>query len=147
MKTAISLDFEKHKTFTIIVTAWDNGVPKQSSNVTLYITISDVDDNPPVFTQKSWSARVNENAERGKIIIQVNATDVDFETAHKKIYYVITGGNDDGVFGVGYENGTVYAANTTNLDREAKNKYELTIEAQTLNKFKNDTIQRTATEV
>ncbi|XP_028404999.1 cadherin-23-like isoform X3 [Dendronephthya gigantea] len=147
VKTAISLDFEKHHTFTITVTAWDNGFPKQSSNVTLYITISDTDDNPPVFTQKSWSARVNENAVPNDTIIQVNATDIDFETAHRKIYYVITSGNDDGVFGIGYESGIVNVANTTNLDRETKDEYELTIEARTLNKFKNDTVQRTATEL
>ena len=147
MKTAIVLDFERHHTFTITVTARDNGVPKQSSNATLYVTISDADDNPPTFTQDSWSATVKENAIRGEAITQVNATDIDFETAHRKIYYVISGGNEDGVFGIGYENGSVYVADTANLDRETSDKYELTIEARTLNEFMNVTVQQSTTKV
>ena len=147
MKTAILLDFEKHHTFTITVTAQDNGAPQQSSNVTLYVTISDTDDNPPTFTKDSWSATVNENAVRGEVITQVNATDIDFETAHRKIYYVISGGNEDGVFGIGYENGTVYVADAERLDRETNNKYLLAIEARTLNEFMNVTVQQSTTTV
>ena len=141
------LDFEKHRTFTLTVTAQDNGVPKQSSNVTVYVTISDTDDNAPKFTQNTWTATVRENAVRGEVVTQVNATDNDFETLHRTIYYVITGGNDDGVFGIGYENGSVYVADTGRLDRETNDKYELTIEARTLNEFMNDTVQETTTKV
>ena len=147
VKTDIVLDFESHRMFTVTVTAFDSGVPKQSSNVTLYITILDMDDNAPEFTKPSWSAVVNENAVRGSVVTQVNATDIDFETTHRKIYYVISGGNDDGVFGIGYENGTVYVANTGKLDRETTNEYELTIEARTLNEFMNETVQHTSTKV
>ena len=141
------LDFEKHRTFTLTVTAQDNGVPKQSSNVTVYVTISDTDDNAPTFTQNTWTATVRENAVRGEVVTQVNATDMDFETLHRTIYYVITGGNEDGVFGIGYKNGSVYVADTESLDRETNDEYELTIEARTLNEFMNDTVQETTTKV
>ena len=147
MKTAISLDFEKHHTFTITVTASDNGVPQKRSNLTLYVTITDTDDNPPVFTKNTWSAAVNENAKLGEVITRVNATDIDFETAHKTIYYHIVAGNVDNVFGIERENGTVFVANSTLLDRETNEKYELTIEARTLNEFMNDTVQTATTKV
>ena len=147
VKTEILLDFEKHHTFTVTVTAQDNGVPRQSSNVTLYVTVLDKDDNAPTFTKNTWSATVRENAVRGEIVTQVNATDIDFETLHRTIYYVISGGNDDGVFGIGYENGTVYVADPKSLDRETTDEYELTIEARTLNEFKNVTVQHTTTKV
>lgn len=147
VKIETSPDFETHRTFTITVTASDNGVPKQSNNVTLHVTISDIDDNPPVFTQSSWSATVKENAVRGVFVIQVNATDDDFEMLHKTLYYDISGGNEDGVFGIGYENGSVFVANTMNLDRETVSKYELTIEAKTLNDFLNGTAQMSTAKV
>lgn len=122
-------------------------MPRQNSNVTLYVTITDTDDNAPTFTQKSWSATVKENAARGAVVTQVNATDVDFEAAHRTIYYVIEGGNDNGVFGIGYENGSVYVADTRNLDREKNDRYELTIEARTLNEFMNATVQKSTAKV
>ena len=147
MKTAILLDFEKHRTFTLTVTAHDNGVPKLSSNVTLYVTVSDTDDNAPTFTQDTWTATVRENAVRGEVVTQVNATDIDFETLHRTIYYFISGGNEDDVFGIGHENGSVYVKNTESLDRETTEKYELTIEARTMNEFMNITVQQTTTEV
>ena len=129
------------------VTAQDNGVPRQSSNVTLYVTVSDKDDNAPTFTKKTWSATVKENAVRGDVITRVNATDIDFETAHRTIYYRISSGDEDGVFGIGSENGTVYVANPASLDRETTEEYELTIEAHTLDEFMNVTVQRTTTKV
>ena len=90
---------------------------------------------------------MNENAPKGTVVTQVNATDVDFEAAHKTVYYVIVDGNADGVFGIGRENGTVYVANTTSIDRETKSSYELEIEARTLNEFMNVTVQQTTTKV
>ena len=129
------------------VTAQDNGVPRQSSNVTLYVTVSDKDDNAPTFTKETWSATVKENAMLGDVITRVNATDIDTVTAHRTIYYKISGGNEDGVFGIGNENGTVYVANPRSLDRETTKEYELTIEARTMNEFMNVTVQRTTTEV
>lgn len=147
VKTAISLDFEEHRNFTLTITASDRGAPSLSSNVTLVVTITDVDDNPPMFIKDTWSARVNENARVGTVITQVNATDDDFEDAHRTIYYVIKSGNGDGVFGIGHDNGTVYVANTTLLDRETNNNYELIVEARTLNEFKNDTVQQKTTKV
>lgn len=90
---------------------------------------------------------MNENVSLGVNITQIIATDDDFELHHRKIYYFITEGNEDEVFGIGYENGSVYVANTKNLDRERKDKYELTAVARTLNKFMNKTVQETSAKV
>ncbi|XP_046839069.1 protocadherin Fat 4-like [Xenia sp. Carnegie-2017] len=147
VKTATSLNFEKRRNFTVTVTACDNGVPRLCSNVSLYVTITDTDDNAPAFAQDTWSATVNENVSLGVNITQIIATDDDFELHHRKIYYFITDGNEDEVFGIGFENGSVYVANTKNLDRERKDKYELTVVARTLNKFMNKTVQETSAKL
>lgn len=141
------MDFEIHQTFTLTVTASDNGAPSNRRNVTLYVTIKDVDDNAPTFAKNTWSAVVNENDPTGTAVTRVYATDVDFEVVHKTVYYAIVGGNDDGVFGIENENGTVYIANTTSIDRETKGSYELEIEARSLNEFRNVTVQQSTTKV
>lgn len=49
--------------FTLTVVASDNGVPSLSSSAVINIDISDVNDNPPLFSQANYS-----------LIIQVRAT-------------------------------------------------------------------------
>lgn len=41
--------------YTLTVVASDNGVPPLSSSATINIDISDVNDNPPLFSQANYS--------------------------------------------------------------------------------------------
>ena len=66
-----------------------------TSQATVYITVTDVNDNQPVFTVPpgGYVANISENAGVGLEVITVMATDNDLGT-HMEITYAI---NDEGV--------------------------------------------------
>ncbi|CAL4160516.1 unnamed protein product, partial [Meganyctiphanes norvegica] len=52
------LDREKINEYNMSVIAYDMGVASRSQTSTLIITVGDVNDNPPVFSQKSYTALI-----------------------------------------------------------------------------------------
>ncbi|XP_042196330.1 neural-cadherin [Callorhinchus milii] len=86
------------------------------------IFISDVNDNKPIFTQKVYKVKVDEDQDLGFPVITVSANDED-EGANAKLRYQITSGNVEGVFHVEPEVGTIFVAQP--LDYERVKKYEL----------------------
>uniref|UniRef100_A0A669E649 Protocadherin 2 alpha a 15 n=1 Tax=Oreochromis niloticus TaxID=8128 RepID=A0A669E649_ORENI len=72
-----SLDRESVKTHVLLLTAFDGGKPPRSGNMTIIVNVSDVNDNPPVFSKEAYSAHLKENSPFGTTVIQVNATDLD----------------------------------------------------------------------
>ncbi len=52
----------------------------------LEITVLDVNDHPPVFSEQHYRAEVSENAEVGAEIITLNATDADQD---KRVFYAL----------------------------------------------------------
>lgn len=96
----------------------------------LLVTVTDVDDNAPVFRQDKYTASLLENATAGSFVSQVNASDMDAAEEHKTIYYRIEGGNVEKQFEIGELNGTVYLNWTgVGLDREKVALYTVTIAA------------------
>ena len=57
------LDRETTDMFTLTVTAQDAGTPSLSVNVTVYINVSDVNDNTPRFSQEHYTVSLVENEE------------------------------------------------------------------------------------
>ena len=57
--------------------ARDSGDPAQTSSVTVYINIQDVNDNTPLFEHGVYEPAVFENVTIGTSVIQVLATDID----------------------------------------------------------------------
>ncbi|KAG9346996.1 hypothetical protein JZ751_005923, partial [Albula glossodonta] len=55
VKVARQLDREKISGYTLTVLASDNGNPPKSSSATINIDVSDVNDNPPVFSRANYS--------------------------------------------------------------------------------------------
>ncbi|XP_059201684.1 protocadherin alpha-7-like [Centropristis striata] len=72
-----SLDRESAKTHVLLLTAVDGGKPPRSGNMTITVDVLDVNDNPPVFTQDSYTVHLKENSPLGTTVIRVNATDLD----------------------------------------------------------------------
>lgn len=77
------LDRELKSSYELQLTASDKGVPQRSGSSLLKISISDSNDNSPVFEQQSYIIQLLENSPIGTLLIDLNATDPD-EGADRK---------------------------------------------------------------
>lgn len=66
------LDYENMHGYYILVKAVDGGTPPLSAEVGVNITITDANDNAPVFPQESYTAVIREDALVGDKIIKVH---------------------------------------------------------------------------
>lgn len=62
-----------------------------------FITVEDVNDNPPTFEQRSYRCALSEDAKRGQFVTMVTATDPD-ASDQSRLVYSLTGGNDQQIF-------------------------------------------------
>ncbi|KAJ4940148.1 hypothetical protein JOQ06_026457, partial [Pogonophryne albipinna] len=75
--TTMPLDREVQSHYLLIVEARDGAVNPRRSRLTLSITVLDVDDNSPVFTQQTYNVSVPENSPKDTVILQLKAIDAD----------------------------------------------------------------------
>ncbi|ELR45491.1 Protocadherin gamma-C3, partial [Bos mutus] len=75
--TAGPLDREAKSSYDIMVTASDAGSPPLSTHRTIFLNISDVNDNPPSFFQRSHEVFVPENNRPGDLLCSLAASDPD----------------------------------------------------------------------
>ncbi|XP_009923550.2 protocadherin alpha-11-like [Haliaeetus albicilla] len=61
LMTKKHLDREKMDSYELKIIATDSGTPSQSASLVLNIAVEDMNDNPPVFPQISYSVTVKEN--------------------------------------------------------------------------------------
>ncbi|XP_031427764.1 protocadherin beta-16-like [Clupea harengus] len=76
--TTAELDRELVGDYNITITATDEGSPQLSSSKTINLSVSDVNDNPPVFEEQSYGAYVSENNKPGSSVCSVTARDPDW---------------------------------------------------------------------
>ena len=76
--TTAELDRELVGDYNITITATDEGSPPLSSSKTIHLSVSDVNDNPPVFEEQSYGAYVTENNKPGSSVCSVTARDPDW---------------------------------------------------------------------
>ncbi|XP_054595055.2 protocadherin alpha-3 [Nothobranchius furzeri] len=123
------LDRESVKTHSLLLTAVDGGKPPRSGNMTIIVNVSDVNDNPPVFSEESYVAHLSENSAVGTTVIQVNATDLD-EGSNGQVVYSF--GNDVDVrahtrFDLNPTTGVIVVAGP--IDYEESSRYEIDVQA------------------
>ncbi|XP_066149601.1 fat-like cadherin-related tumor suppressor homolog isoform X2 [Euwallacea fornicatus] len=121
------LDFERAKDYFLTIQAIDGGTPPLSNVATVNITVTDCNDNAPVFSQVSYSTRIKEDAAINEKIIQIVATDLDSNDNGDITYSIISGDNLK-QFSIDSKSGYVLVA--AQLDRESISKYELEILAK-----------------
>ncbi len=93
------LDRESIANLNVTVKAIAVTRPDLVSFTTLEITVSDVNDNPPQFTNNTYTILVPESTPIGRELLRVSAIDVDItETA--VIYGVENGPNSSGILGL-----------------------------------------------
>nr|XP_003199871.2 protocadherin beta-15-like [Danio rerio] len=71
------LDREKCTHYNITITAVDAGTPPLFSSKTVAITVTDINDNPPIFRHANYTVQFAENQPRGTPVIKIKADDAD----------------------------------------------------------------------
>ncbi|XP_068133835.1 protocadherin gamma-C5-like isoform X18 [Hyperolius riggenbachi] len=90
-----NLDRERISQYIIELTATDLGSPALSSKTTVILSVSDVNDNAPAFTQTTYNAFIKENSDPGTLLCTVSATDAD-EGDNSDLVYSIVESQIDG---------------------------------------------------
>ncbi|XP_058263777.1 protocadherin gamma-A11-like isoform X10 [Hemibagrus wyckioides] len=126
------LDREMFSEYNITITATDEGSPSLSTNKTLRLKISDVNDNPPVFQRHSYTAYVMENNSPGVSIFAVTATDRDSGNNARISYFLdhlsVNGVSASSYFSVNAESGEIVAIRS--FDYEQTKEFNIRVKAQ-----------------
>lgn len=61
--------------YFLIVEAWDGAVDPRRSRLTLSVTVLDVDDNSPIFTQQTYNVSLPENSPKDTVILQLKVNE------------------------------------------------------------------------
>uniref|UniRef100_A0A8C2GGK0 Cadherin EGF LAG seven-pass G-type receptor 1b n=1 Tax=Cyprinus carpio TaxID=7962 RepID=A0A8C2GGK0_CYPCA len=120
------LDRETTEFYNFGVEARDHGVPTMSSSASVSITILDVNDNVPTFTQHLYNLKVNEDAVVGTSVLTVTAVDRD---VNSMVTYQISSGNTRNRFAITSQSGGGLITLALPLDYKQERQYLLTITA------------------
>nr|XP_046262602.1 protocadherin gamma-A12-like isoform X29 [Scatophagus argus] len=85
------LDREVVSDYNITISATDEGSPPLSSSKTVQLSVADINDNPPVFEEQSYSAYASENNKPGSTLCSVSARDPDWRQNGTVIYSLLAG--------------------------------------------------------
>ncbi|XP_061564652.1 protocadherin-15-like [Cololabis saira] len=80
IRTAAPLDREAKGHYFLVVEAADGAVDPRRSRLTLSVTVLDVDDNSPIFSQQIYDVNLPENSPKDTVILQLKATDADLRS-------------------------------------------------------------------
>lgn len=108
------LDHERLPSHHFTVIASDKGVPSLSSTAHVWVTVLDMNDNPPKFEQPSYSCGLSEHATRGQFVTVVSASDPDY-IDHDKLIYTIAQGNDQQTYNIDAKTGVITLTNMQNF--------------------------------
>ncbi|XP_053317226.1 protocadherin-18 [Spea bombifrons] len=126
------LDREFQASYELQLTASDMGVPQRFGSSLLKISISDSNDNSPVFEQQSYVINLLEISPVGTLLIDLNATDPD-EGDNGKVEYSFSSHVSPQIsdtFKIDVDNG--HLTLIKQVDYEATKSYEIDIQAQDL---------------
>ncbi|XP_034453485.1 protocadherin alpha-7-like isoform X17 [Hippoglossus hippoglossus] len=111
--TKSPLDREKQSHYDLTITAKDAGQPPLSSEKTISVVVSDVNDNSPQFSLSPYTFYVTESNNPGTSVFSVKAFDADEnENAHIS-YHILRDGREDNkltsFLNINSENGDIMA--------------------------------------
>uniref|UniRef100_A0A8C9XCR9 Protocadherin-16 n=1 Tax=Sander lucioperca TaxID=283035 RepID=A0A8C9XCR9_SANLU len=120
------LDRETTESYALTVSVSDRGTPPLNSSAVVMVTVTDCNDNAPVFSSTGYHAQVSENSHVGTRLVQVSAQDPDLGT-NGLLRYDIISGNSKGHLKLDPQSGLLVVNHS--LDYEEDSKYTLTIRA------------------
>nr|XP_004544839.2 cadherin EGF LAG seven-pass G-type receptor 2 isoform X3 [Maylandia zebra] len=129
---AAELDRESVDFYNFGVEARDHGYPVMSSSASISMTILDVNDNNPEFTQKAYYMRLNEDAAVGTSVVTVSAVDQDINSV---VTYQIASGNTRNRFSITSQSGGGLITLALPLDYKLERQYVLTVTASDGTRF------------
>ncbi|KAG7469991.1 hypothetical protein MATL_G00134680, partial [Megalops atlanticus] len=123
------LDYETTRFFTLRVRVQNVAAVPLASFTTVYVNLTDVNDNVPFFLSSTYEATVPEGAEIGTSVAQVSATDLD-SGLHGMINYIILKdeSGDSQLFSINSYTGVIHSRAT--FDREQKGSYLIEVQSQ-----------------
>ncbi|GCB61025.1 hypothetical protein scyTo_0004039 [Scyliorhinus torazame] len=121
-----SLDYESQTKHVLTVKATDS-VTGSYAEAIVEIEVEDVNDNPPVFTEKVYGAVLSEASSIGTPVVKVSANDADSGRNKAVSYQFAAVTNSSEYFHIDTTNGLVTTART--LDYEQTQYYSLTVRA------------------
>uniref|UniRef100_A0A8D3CRK4 Protocadherin 1 gamma 31 n=1 Tax=Scophthalmus maximus TaxID=52904 RepID=A0A8D3CRK4_SCOMX len=127
-----ALDRERFSEYNIEITATDSGSPPLSSKKIIPVSITDVNDNPPVFTQSSYNVYLKENGVPGSILFSVSASDLDHGENAKLSYSILDSKVQDvsvsSYVYINSDNGSIYSMHS--FDYEKLKVFQIQVQAK-----------------
>lgn len=123
---AKTLDYEQNAYHRVSVVCSDGGVPQLSNSTTFIVSVLDVNDNRPIFTEQTYKKAVMENQESDEEILKVIAHDSDSGESARLTYTIDEQFSD--VFSIHQSSGSIRMLRM--LDREDVSRYEFHVIAQ-----------------
>ncbi|XP_063304040.1 protocadherin gamma-C5-like isoform X40 [Pelobates fuscus] len=115
------LDREKVSQYAIELTASDMGSPPLRTQQMIVLNISDVNDNPPTFSQVTPYISVKENNEPGKLLAGVSAFDPDEGKNSELTYSILENKGKDFMISsyvyINAQNGNIYAQRSFDFEQ------------------------------
>ncbi|XP_038125845.1 neural-cadherin-like [Cyprinodon tularosa] len=122
------LDYETTRNFILRVRAQNVAAVPLAAFTTVYVNVTDVNDNVPFFTSSIYEASVTEGAESGTLVFQVSANDMDLGLNGKISYSLLEDrSGDHQFFRIDSELGFIYSQAV--FDRETKSSYLLEVQS------------------
>lgn len=120
------LDRETTESYELTVSVSDRGIPPLNSSAVVRVTVTDCNDNSPIFSSTEYHVQVSENSQIGTSLLQVSAQDPDLGI-NGLVRYDIIAGDNKGHLKLDPYTGLLVVNHL--LDYEQDPKYILTIRA------------------
>lgn len=135
ISVAKALDYDSPTNIYLLnVSARDSALHYKEATVILTVQLTDVNDNPPLFTQSHFEGFVPENSPSDTSIIKVQARDIDTGDNARIEYYISESGSDQlalTLFKINKDTGTLMTKGI--LDYENQIKYSMVVIARNPN--------------
>ncbi|XP_033631597.1 protocadherin Fat 1-like isoform X4 [Asterias rubens] len=125
VSVAAELDREQISSYSLIVRASDGGEPSQFNDVSVQVSVADINDNAPRFQRSNYSFVKREDTAENSHLIQLNVTDPDTLVNGPPFTFSIAQGNEENDFSIDADG---FITNLLPFNLEMKDKYQLTVQ-------------------
>lgn len=120
------LDYDTVQEYYLNITAEDLGFNPREAIAMLRVTLTDINDNQPMFNQTEYYAYISENLPANSFVYKAHATDKD-SPKNAIIQYNIVGGSGRNLFTIEPHSGVI--TSKVAFDYEEQSKYQIILTA------------------